>query len=473
MKLTRTFSGLILVLLASVSVSAQTVPAELDANLKATLETMRDQLNAKSLSAAMQFSDGAIWANANGVSSEVPLNNVTPDHTYLIGSVTKTLTSACILQLVDEGLLNLDDSLHQWLDTFPYIEPNITIRQLMQHTSGIHDVLATPGQQDSLLADMSRIWTAEELIDAFIAPPDFQPGTAWAYSNTNYFLLGMIIKKATSNDFYTELRNRFFQPQSLSSFSIPAFEPSNGLPVAHVWMNLTADNILDDGHFFYSNWLSLNSTAGAAGGYYSTPTDCTKWMRSYMRGDLHSTEMMAQAKTTVFAAGSQGGLYGLGLMKNSFLGFEAYGHGGDLAYHASSWYFPEKDLSITVFTNDSNADSWDLLPVVRELLRDCDDFEQISGTKPSNDGLGTVISAYPNPFDDQLSVDIQLANHAEKVEMSLTNAIGQTVKTVQYENLPAGNSKLNIQGLEQLVPGFYSMVITVNGNQCIALKLGK
>lgn len=473
MKLTRTLSCLILALLAYISVSAQTVPAELDATLKATLESMRTQLNAKSLSAAMQFSDGAIWAHANGISSEAPLINVTPDHTYLIGSVTKTLTSACILQLADEGLLNLDDSLHQWLDTFPYIEPNITIRQLMQHTSGIHDVLSTEGQQDSLLADISRIWTAEELINTFIEPPAFLPGTGWGYSNTNYFLLGMIIKKATNNDFYTELRNRFYQPLGLSSFSIPAFETSNGLPVAHVWMNLNADNILDDGHFFYSNWLSLNSTAGAAGGYYSTPTDCTKWMRTYMRGDLLSAEMMANAKTTVFAAGSQGGLYGLGLMKNSFLGFDAFGHGGDLAYHASSWYFPEKDLSITVFTNDSNVNSWDLLPVVRELLRDCDDFEQISAVKPSLDGIGTTLSAFPNPFDDQISVTIQLANPAETVEMRLTNAIGQTVKTVQFENLPSGESKLNMQGLEQLVPGFYSMAISVDCNASWAIKMVK
>lgn len=473
MKRTRTISCLILALLAYFSVSAQTVPAELDATLKATLETMRAQLNAKSLSAAMQFSDGAIWAHANGVSSEVPLKNVTPDHTYLIGSVTKTLTSACILQLADEGALNLDDSLHQWLDTFPFIEPNITIRQLMQHTSGIHDVLATPGQQDSLLADISRIWTAKELIDAFIQPADFQPGTGWGYSNTNYFLLGMIIKKATNNDFYTELRNRFYQPLGLSSFSIPAFEPSSGLPVAHVWMNLTADNILDDGHFFYSNWLSLNSTAGAAGGYYSTPTDCTKWMRTYMRGDLLSAEMMANAKTTVFAAGSQGGLYGLGLMKNNFLGFEAYGHGGDLAYHASSWYFPEKDLSITVFTNDSNADSWDLLPVVRELLRDCDDFEQITAVKPSLDGIGAAINVFPNPFDDQLSVNIQLANPAATVEMRLSNAIGQTVKTMQFENLPSGETTLKMHDLEQTAPGFYSLAVSVNGVAGRAIKLVK
>ncbi len=270
--------------LASVTAQSQITPG-LDLELRETLDSMRNVLGAKSLSAAIQTADDEIWAHASGISSTA--EDATPDHRYLIASVTKTLTAACILQLADEGLLSINDSLHEWLPEMPYIDTNITIRQLLNHTSGIFDVLNHPHHYDSLMADMSRIWTPEELIDRFISPPLFQPGTSWSYCNTNYFILSMIIKEVTGNDFYTELRNRFFDTLSLNSFAIPSFENLNG-PVAHCWLDLNGDGVIDDGHSFYMSYMSLNSTAGAAGGYFSTPTDCTKWMRAYMRGDLLS-----------------------------------------------------------------------------------------------------------------------------------------------------------------------------------------
>ncbi len=450
---------------------AQTVPGDLDLLLRNTLDSMRTVTGAKSLSAAMQLGDGAVWAHAKGISSTIPLVNVTPNDAYLIGSVTKTLTAACILQLADEGVLSIDDSLNVWLDTMPFISPNITIRQLLQHTSGIHDVLATPGQQDSLLLDISKIWTPEELIEKFIRPPLFQPGAAWSYSNTNYFLLGMIIKKATGNPFYTEIRNRFYTPMGLNSFAIPAFEPLN-VPVAHVWLDITGDNVLDDANDFYMAYMALNSTAGAAGGYFSTPTDCTKWMRSYMRGDVVSAEMMAAAKTTVSAPGSQGNQYGLGLMKNSFLGNLAYGHGGDLAYHASSWYFPEKDISITVFTNDASKDSWKLLPVVTELLRTCENYSPISPTNDLNSNE-FELEAYPNPFDNDFVASFSLPNPSEKVSFALTNMFGQKIRTIEFSGKLSGQASFKFDDMEDINPGFYSLTMSINGTVVKTIKLLK
>lgn len=450
---------------------AQDVPADLDLLLRNTLDSMRTVLGAKSLSAAMQFNDGAVWAHAKGISSTTPLANVTPNDAYLIGSVTKTLTSARILQLADEGVLSIDDSLNVWLDTMQYINPNITIRQLLQHTSGIHDVLATPGQQDSLLADISKIWTPEELIEKFIQPPLFQAGTAWSYSNTNYFLLSMIIKEATGNPFYTEIRNRFFTPLGLGSFAIPSFESLNS-PVAHVWIDLNGDNIQDDAHDFYINWLSLNSTAGAAGGYYSTPSDCTKWMRSYMRGDVISAEMMAAAKTTVSAPGSQGGQYGLGLMKNSFLGNIAYGHGGDLAYHASSWYFPEKDLSITVFTNDDQKDSWKLLPVIKELLRTCMNYTPVSASHDLAE-YGAQFEAFPNPFEDGFTATYSLPDFKGDVNLTLTNSLGQRLKSVECDANHDGQQSFKFDELKSLDTGIYFLTMNINGTAFKTIKLFK
>ena len=447
--------------------SAQSqISTALDNELQHTLDSMQTVLGAKSLSAAIQVSDGSVWAHAKGVSS--PFTQVTPNDAYLIGSVTKTITSACILQLADEGTLNIDDSLHEWLPTMPYIDTNITIRQLLNHTSGLYDVLSHPHHQDSLLADMSRIWTAAELIDRFISPPIFQPGTSWSYCNTNYFLLGMIIEEATGNPFYTELRDRFFDPLALNTFAIPAFETLTA-PVAHLWLDITGDGVLDDANNFYMSYMSLNSTAGAAGGYFSTPTDCTKWMRSYMRGDLLSQTMMAEAKTTVNVGGNIQE-YGLGLMHRTsgFLGYEAYGHGGDLAYHASSWYFPALDQSITVFTNDNNKNSWTLIPVVRELLRTIVDNQTAS---LKENGINSI-RVSPIPFTDQITVSWENST-SDQVTITLEDAFGRAidVQTEQYQN--NSHSEATLRNVESLPGGVYFVQIRGNTGWTKTVKVLK
>lgn len=447
------------IILTTNTTYAQVVNPELEARLNRTLDSMRARIGAKSFSAAIQFADGAVWAHADGVSSISPIADVTTSDAYLIGSVTKTITSACVLQLADEGALSLDDSLHQWLDTMPYINPNITIRQLLQHTSGIYDVLSHPHNQDSLMADVSRIWTPEELIARFIGAPLFSPGARWSYSNTNYFLLDMIIKRVTGRPFYTEIRSRFYTPLLLNSFAIPAFE-SITTPVAHCWMDITGDRILDDAHDFYMSYLSLNSTAGAAGGYFATPTDCTKWMRKYMRGDLLSAPMMTEARRTVSAPGSQGGLYGLGQMKNlsDFLGYEAYGHGGDLAYHASSWYFPIKDASITVFTNDNDKNSWALLPVVRELLRTYTTFIPTSVTDINANTID--VTTYPNPFSNELNVAVKLSSSKELL-IAISDVSGRQV-AMQHTMASAGNATYTFENLNGLCNGVYFLTLKTN-----------
>ncbi len=457
-------------LLLNVRNATAQISAGLDAELQHTLDSMRTVLGAKSLSAAIQTADGSIWAHADGISAASPPTDVTPNDAYLIGSVTKTITSACVLQLADEQVLNLDDSLHEWLPTIPYVDSNITIRQLLNHTSGIYDVLSHPHNQDSLLADISRIWTPEELIDRFISPPLFQPGTSWSYSNTNYFLLGMIIREATGNPFYSELRNRFFSPLQLNSFAIPAFETLNA-PVAHLWLDITGDGVLDDADDFYMSYLSLNSTAGAAGGYFSTPTDCTKWMRSYMRGDLLSAGMMAEAKTTVSAPASQGGKYGLGLMKNQthFSGYEAYGHGGDLAYHASSWYFPQFDQSITVFTNDNNKNSWTLLPVVRELLRTYIE-NQTAALKETETGDFQVS---PVPFTDELAITWKNFSSDDELRFTLSDALGKIITTRITDPFTKKQDAITFRNLESLPAGVYFVNITGNNFQTRSIKVLK
>ena len=453
------------------------IPATLTSMLDHTLDSMRTKLGAKGLGAAIQFPDNTIWSGASGISSANPAADVTTDDAFLIGSVTKTITAACILQLADEGLLSLEDSVGQWLDTLPVIDPNgyinrkVTIRQLLRHQSGIYDVLSHPDNQPTLLSDISQIWTPEALITAFIGPALFAPGATWSYSNTNYFLLAMIIKKVTGKPFYQAYRERFFDPLDLQTIAIPAFEPLLP-PVAHVWLDITGDGITDDANDFYMSYLALNSTAGAAGGYFSTPRDLAKWTSTYLRGDLVSPALMAEAKTMVVAPG-QPITYGLGLMRKTFLGQEAFGHGGDLAYAASAWYFPAKDISIVVMTNDSKKNSWTLIPTVTALFKNYMDYCMSVGVEDHLEAENRSLKAFPNPFSDALLVTIDLPAATDAVQLLLTDPLGRTLETIRRNDLPAGKMLFEFENLSQLSPGIYFITAQVNGRYVRTVKIAK
>jgi D-alanyl-D-alanine carboxypeptidase len=461
---------IVFALFAKVS-NGQTVSFELDSILNKTLDSLRGVIEAKSVSAAMQFPNGAIWAGASGISSENPTVAVNTKDAYLIGSVTKTIIAACILQLADEHKLNLDDSIYRWVGAFNYIDSTITIRQLLRHQSGLYDVFTHPNCQATLLAQPDSIWSAEDLIRTFIQPAIFKAGTNWSYCNTNYFLLGIIIEKVTGNPFYKELRNRFFSPLQMSTIAIPAFETLKS-PVAHVWIDLDKDGKTDDANDFYMGFRSLNAAGGAAGGYFATPTDMAKWIRTYMRGDLHSDSLINQAMTTVSAPGLPGATYGLGLMKKKFQTYQGYGHGGDLSYAASVWYFPVKDLSITAFTNDSRNNSWTLIPVINALLKAYNKWVSITNGVVQQAAVTHEGNVFPNPFDDRISLALKANANIQDARLRWTNMMGEQID-VNYNKSLSENSYIVFDQLHELKDGVYCLTITYKTGETETYKVVK
>lgn len=463
------FVPFLLLIIGGGPANAQEVPEVLANKLSATLDSMWLVIDNKSLSAAMQFNDDAVWEDAAGYSVLTPEVEVTTAHKYEIGSITKTLTSACVLQLVDEGILHLDDSVFTWLDPIPFVDSTITIRQLLQHKSGLYEVLSNADLQPTLLLDQDSIWQAKDVINTFIQPAIDEPGSTWSYCNTGYFMLGMIIEAATGNPFYEEIRSRFLDPLALSSIGIPSFESYTG-PIAHVWLDITGDGVTDDAHFFYYNWLSLNSAVAAAGGYYSTPEDITKWMRSYLRGDLHSPEILAEAETTVTAPGLPG-TYGLGLIAKTFLGYQVYGHGGDLSYSANSWYFPDFDLSITVMNNDAEIISWDLEPVTIALLQTYLDWQATLNIGQQTSEIAVAIS--PNPFTTQLELTINAITPLEEMQVDIYNLMGQYLYSQELSVIETGEQQIQLTISDQLPSGAYMVVVKSNQQIIYSDKLIK
>ncbi len=453
--------------------TAQTVDLKLAAALQHTLDSMRAVLNVKSLSAAVQLPDGATWAGAKGISSTSPLDSASVDHVYGIGSVTKTITAGCILQLADEGLLTLNDPLHLWLDTFQYINANITIRQLLRHQSGIYDVITDPDYQPAMWANFDSIYNMSDIIHEFIHPPLFQPGAGWSYSNTNYLLLGLIIEKATGNTYYHEFRERFFTPLGMDKTAIIPFEQL-APNVAHLWLDLDGDGVTDDAHDLFIGWNSFNSSAGPAGSYYCTAAEMAVWMRAYMGGSLLSQAMMDEMMTTVNTVFPGGTKYGLGVMERNFLGIKGFGHGGDAGYSASVFYFPEKDISIAVLNNDSKNSSWTLAPVISELLRTYIECESQVNAAHEIGNIEVELSVYPNPFSQEINVSFKTPPQQNgEVQFVLTDVSGKIWATTERAHLPPNGQPLQLGQLGNLPPGSYFLQSILNKKQLGTVQIRK
>lgn len=457
-------------ILLGTSAKSQQVPVVLEAMLSQALDSMHTELGNKSLSAAVQISNNAVWTDAIGISSVQPPVSVTPAYVYGLGSVAKTMTAACILQLVDSALIELDDSIYVYLDTFTHVSPNITIAQLLRMQSGLYDVFANTTLQPTLLGDPDSVWNSEDIITTFIKAPTGLPGGPWKYCNTNYILLGMIIESVTGNPYHVELKNRFFNYLGLPSIGTTAHDTLAG-PVAHVWIDLNGDQITDDAHWFFYPWHSLNGAAGPAGGYYGNAEDVTIWMRSYQRGELHSAATLALAQATINAPGLPC-TYGLGLMNYDFTGIFGYGHGGDLGYSASSWYFPLYDMSITVLNNDADFISWDLIPVVEALLIKYTEYINTVSVYESN-AMDAVINIFPNPFNQELTLATLLNKPADKIRMEIFNASGQLMLTKTLTNIGSGQGIVKIEETMQLASGFYTMHVYVDEQKVQVQKLIK
>lgn len=475
MKVFRKISTIIAIIAIAMQLPAQTNRQKLDSLLNRTLDSMRQSIKAKSLSAAIHFGNADAWKSASGISSETPLVKVTPQHTYLIGSVTKTIIASTIFQLIDENKMKLDDPLSLWIDSLPYIKPTITIRQLLQHQSGIYDVLQNTQSQPLLLADKNKVWDYTDFIKRLIKPAIFEPGTAWSYSNTNYFLLGMIIAKIEKKPYYEVIRTRFLDPLQLSSFNIPAYEPA-ATPIAHVWIDLNGDGVTEDAYSFYNTWKSLNAVAGSAGGYYATAADLSKWTYNFQRGNLNNAALINEARKTVAAPGAGGITYGLGIMNKAFQGLSAYGHGGDLSYSATSWYFPDKDISISVLNNDSKVISWSLAPVISALLKTYLDNEKLLTTK-SNESItepAVQVSVFPNPTADKLTVRLNKILNTNKIQISIASINGATTYVSQEHTFADNNMEIVLDNaIQQLPTGMYALQVRCDDNSIVTKKIVK
>ncbi|MFD9910664.1 serine hydrolase domain-containing protein [Streptomyces sp. NPDC059063] len=286
------------------------------------------------------------WHGTSGVGD---LRERTPrraDDRFRAGSITKTFVATVVLQLEAEGVLDIDDTVGEWLpgvvSGHGHDGDKITIRRLLNHTSGIHDYTEDPDVHRAyytpeFFKNRHRTWTPDRLVAvAMRHEPDFDPGEAWRYSNTNYILAGMIIERATGNAYADEIRERVIEPLHLDATSAPGTESRLPKPSSHGYAKLSAaapGTAYDVTDTTYDVTDMNPSISGAAGEMISDAADLNRYYAALMRGELLPRRQLAEMTTTVPTGGGQlgGGRYGLGVLRVELpCGTVLWGHGGSI-----------------------------------------------------------------------------------------------------------------------------------------------
>lgn len=278
------------------------------------------------------------WAATAGVGNlETGKPRSARDH-YRIASITKTFVATVVLQLEAEGRLSLDDTVDTWLPGLvrgnDHDGRRITIRQLLNHTSGIFDYLEDPGfQQTYMTADgfmkhrFDEAAPEELLAIAMKNRPYFEPGASFAYSNTNYLLAARVIEKATGNDYGDEIDRRIIAPLHLTSTSVPTSRVTLPRPGSRAYSKLART---DTGPTYDVTELNPRLAYGS-GQMVSSSADLTRFYSALLGGRLLPPEQLKKMKTTV-GSSRETSRYGLGLVDRKLTcGVHVWGHDGGIS----------------------------------------------------------------------------------------------------------------------------------------------
>ncbi|MEW1833200.1 serine hydrolase domain-containing protein [Streptomyces sp. NPDC088196] len=285
---------------------------------------------------------GTTWSTTAGVGNLRTGKPRSADDRYRIGSITKAFVSTVLLQLEAEGRLSLDDTVEKWLPGTVHGNGNdgahITVRQLLNHTSGIYNYTEDDDfgrayfTKDGFFQHRYDTKTPADLVAiAMSHKPDFAPGTSWHYSNTNYVLAGMVIQKVTGHSYATEIRDRIINPLHLKATSLPGTKVTMPSPSSRAYSKLAEETA---GPTYDVTKLNP-SIASSAGEMISDSADLDRFYGALLGGKLLHAKQLKEMQTTVPAGDSPTTRYGLGISDIKLpCGVHLWGHDGGI--HGSS-----------------------------------------------------------------------------------------------------------------------------------------
>lgn len=315
--------------------------------------------------------DGSEWNGASGWSG--PGKRLRPDANIALGSIAKSVAGSVLLSVIDAGLVGIDDTIGDWLDTLTNVPPGAGMRHILNNSSGITDYQLHPDFGATVFADTSRVWTIEELVDMFTPPPEFPVGERYSSSLTGFALAVLVAMAATGDDYPTLLNDRVLTPLGLNdAFYLQGQEPE---PTTFEpgWFMDNTGLIVEFSQFFSTSLI----TSRGLGSMLASTSGIARFTRALVGGDLLNPALTDEVLTAIPDDGRIPGQDGAGLAlrRYNYLGGRQWGHSGVIS-NGSGMVFHEPESGITVavlFNINSRATAnvhFALLPQMLGFARD-------------------------------------------------------------------------------------------------------
>lgn len=382
---------------------------QFDPNLASKLQTKLDEIvvsyNIKGISASVIYPGEGMWQGVSGVSYDVV--PITSDMEFGIGSNTKLFTAISVLRLVQRKTIKITDTIGEFLPPIPNVNAGITISQLLNHSSGIADLVKYPGYLDTITSNPNRFISAVENLK-FIGPPIFLPGTRSAYSNSNYIVAGLIFEVVTGQKISKFIRDSLLIPLELDSTFFDVQETVLGT-IAHPWNDgVDIDN---------TPRVSLNSSAWTTGAIYSNSNNMARWYDAIMNGqvlDYPTFEIL-----TTFSA-NQG--FGHGINKSTVNGRTVWGAGGAVLGYRSRMMFDTTSKAIICLL--MNTHPLEITELSEDFLATL--INNVSTGIYNNPNTLFQPKIFPNPANNSIYIDL---NKQELIKIEIFNCLGELVAT--------------------------------------------
>jgi D-alanyl-D-alanine carboxypeptidase len=304
-----------------------------------------EQMGAPSASVAIVMNGQIAYVHAYGDAKISPKTAARPEMRYSIGSISKQFTATAVLMLAEQGKLSLDDPVAKYIPNLTRAN-EVTIRELLSHTSGYQDYWP----QDYVPPFMSQPITAEKILDLWARKPlDFDPGTKWQYSNTNYVIAGVIVEKVCGMPLLQFLQQRLFDPlgmQHIEDVNLHKLGETDA--TGYMRYALGPPRVAPKEG---AGWLF------AAGELAMPASELAKWDIGMLHQQLLKPATYSEMETEVKLKNGRGSGYALGLQTGNIAGHRAIRHGGEVSgFTAQNIVFPDDNMAVAVLTNqDANG----------------------------------------------------------------------------------------------------------------------
>lgn len=467
----KTFISLLFILTITFNTaSAQIYDAVID-NIQGILDSKLNPYGIEGAGLTVIFPNDTVVTFTSGYANGVN-DAISTDKNWHWASGTKPLTGFVILQMIEEGLINIDDPVGDYLNTqeIPNVDSTITIKQLLQHTSGLKEVW-TPNEGvlwNAVWSDRSKVWDPKDILSYM--PEPYQSKGFHNYSSSNSYILSFIIEEVSGKSLETVFEERIFTPLEMESSYLSSGKNIDMTSLNGVWSG--SENRSTWPHTSYLSSRSGNSA------HISTSADAAIFYRNYYTDSLLTKETMDALKVPAngsseviaqnvacFSKITQTHGYETTMFTLITTNGETaslFGHGGNGVHNSFSFHWAEKNITLVLAINDFSAINT-FGALVFDVLCGLDAVVAVSNETESLEIADKfkLDQNYPNPFNPSTNISFELPS-ASVVQLKVYNLLGQEVASLVDGRLNSGNHSVNFDA-SKLSSGVYIYRLSSGG----------